>query len=492
MRSSHTHPSGEKAIHPWLKTLSVAFVPGQTSPLLEEVADGLLRHFGLLGHDTQATPDDSTNLILTTAPFGEPIPWRKALIFSLRKRFGIAGTPSLETLVHVTPDRFHALLDHFERALAKEGPDPDDYEFPGLARKAPRVLYDLGGRGGAIVALERLVQAQAMSLRVLLVVGDEHPSEAYHFDLVGAHPKSAADDLEDFYRDIVLRIVTTESTVDVKEHELVGDRIARDVWDGLSTPSEMASAARELGRRNFFTDMVRISDVVQVPAVPESIANQYSEGCFGTWDPHLHALIATVTGSARPVHKGDIGEDDVAVIVGVRPDGGGAQVRHVEGKRNDPPSTEAVEMIDMDSVLPTITLDGDSGENGAVPVIRSKLHGHRGISAYDPSHVEFVKLEPAFYHYLVSCATEAQARGIKEAFARSETLTDPGDPRQVAFTVLPGHGVFMVEKWVAGAAPFQTLWEYMDADYLKVENRVPQGPMWYVPGPSGLSILETS
>ncbi|MFQ5946448.1 MAG: hypothetical protein ACE5NC_09420 [Anaerolineae bacterium] len=492
MSEGHTHPSEEKAIHPWLKSLRVAFVPGQMSPLLEEVADGLLRHFQLLGHDTQATPDDSTDLFLTTAPFGEPIPWRKALIFNLRKRFGTRGAPSIETLVHVTPDRFRALLDHFEQALAKEGPDPDDYEFPGLARKAPRVLYNLGRRGGAIVALERLVQAQAMSLRVLLVVGDGRPSEAYHFDLVGAHPKSEADDLEAFYRDIVLRIVTTESTVDVKEHELVGDRVAREVWEGLSTPTEMISAARQLGKRNFFTDMVRISDVVQVPAVPESIANQYSEGCFATWDPRLHALIATVTGSARPVHKGGIGEDDLAVIVGVRPDGGGAQVRHVEGKRNDPPSTEAVEMIDIDSALPTITLDDDSVENGALPVIRSKLHGHRGISAYDPSHVEFVELEPAYYHYLVSCATEAQARGIKEAFARSESLTDPGDARQVAFTVLPGHGVFMVEKWVSGTAPFQTLWEYMDAGYLKVVNRVPQGPMRYVPGPSGQSILDTS
>ncbi len=490
MSSGHTHPSADNTVHPWLKSLRVAFVPGQTSPLLEEVADGLLRHFKLLGHDTQATPDNSTDLILTTAPFGEPIPWRKALIFNLRKRFGIRGTPSLETLVHVTPERFHALLDHFEQALAKEGPDAVDYDFPGLARGAPRVLYDLGRRGGAIVALERLVQAQAMSLRVLLVVGDGRPTEAYHFDLVGAHPKSEADDLEDFYRDIVLRIVTTDSTVDVKEHELVGDRITRDEWDRLSTPTEMTLAARQLGKRNFFTDMVRISDVVQVPAVPESIANQYSEGCFATWDPHLNALIATVTGSARPVHKGDIGEDDLAVIVGVRPDGGGAQVRHVKGKRNDPPSTEAVEMIDMDSVLPTISLDGDWDGSGEVPVVRSKLHGHRGISSYDPSRVEFIRLQPAYYHYLVSCATEAQARGIKQAFAHSETLTNPADPRQVAFTVLPGHGVFMVEKWVPGAAPFQTLWEYMDAGYLNVENRVPQGPMRYVSGPSGLSILE--
>jgi hypothetical protein len=60
-----------------------------------------------------------------------------------------------------------------------------------------------------------------------------------------------------------------------------------------------------------------------------------------------------------------------------------------------------------------------------------------------------------------------------------------GCPRQVAFTVLPGHGVVIVEKWVVGAAPFQVMWESMDAGYLQVDNRIPQGPMAYVPGPGG-------
>ena len=35
--------------------------------------------------------------------------------------------------------------------------------------------------------------------------------------------------------------------------------------------------------------------------------------------------------------------------VGHRADGRGARVRHVEGKRNDPPSSEAVEMMDADT-----------------------------------------------------------------------------------------------------------------------------------------------
>lgn len=480
-----------KPTHPWLRRLHVAFVPGPTIPLLEEVASGLLRHFRLRGHQVQTTPNDHTDVLLSTARFGEPIHWRKALFFSMRRRFGLSHSPTLYTLIHVPPTELQQLLDHFQAALAKESPDPADFVFPGLASQAPRVLIEQGHRGGPILALERLVQAQAMCLRILLVVGDERPLFAYHFDLVGAHPRSEAEDPESFYEDIVLRIVTTESTYEVTQHEVVDDLIPRTLWSRLTTPSAMCVAARQLGERDFFTEMVRIADVVQVPVVTDVVASQYSEGCFATWDPTLGALVATVTGSARPVDKGDITEDDLAVIVGVRPDGMGALVRHVEGKHNDPPSSEAVEMMDMDSALPTVALGPEWDVATQVPVVRSKLHGHRGIAAYDPRHVESVPLDPPYYHYLVSCATQAQAQGIKRAFARSRALQNPEDPRQVVFTVLPGHGVVIAEKWVAGTAPFQVIWEYMDAGYLRVDNRIPQGPMQYVAGPGGRMLLQT-
>ena len=481
-----------KPTHPWLRRVHVAFVPGPTTPLLEEVASNLLHHFRLQGHQVHTTPDDHTDVILTTAPFGEPIGWRQALLFTARQHFKLSRSPALYTLVHVPPEDFQRLLDHFQAALAKEPPDPTDYAFPGLAPQAHRVLLEQGHRGGPILALERLVQAQAKSIRVLLVVGDDRPLVAYHFDLVGAYPRSEAGDLKSFYDDIVLRIVTTVSATEVTKHEVVGEPIPSALWQRLSTPAAMRVAAQQLGERNFFTEMVRIADLVQVPAVAGAVASQYSEGCYTTWDPTLGALIATVTGSARPVDKVNITEDDLAVIVGVRPDASGALVRHVEGKLNDPPSSEAVEMIDMDSPLPTITLDPAWNIDTQVPVARSKLHGHRGIAAYDLRRVEYVPLDPPYYHYLVSCATDAQARGIKGAFARSEALQNPDDPRQVVFTVLPGHGIVIVEKWVPETAPFQVMWEYMDAGYLQIENRIPQGPMEYTPSPDGKMVLQTA
>lgn len=478
-----------RSVHPWLQTIRVAYVPGPTSPLLAGVVDGLLRRFETLGHTVQTSVEGDTEVLLTTATFGQPVPWRQALLFSARRRFHLHQAPTVFTLIGVSPAQLETRLNELGRALAKEPVDPADFDFPGLTSRAHRVLIEQGRRGGPMLALVRLLQSQAMSIRIILVIGDDRPLAAYLFDLVGAHPRSDAADPEAFAEDLALRIVTAVSTSEVTEHEVLGTPIPRPVWDRLATPAEMISGGRQLGVRHFFTEMVRVDDLVYVPALGEAVASQYSEGCFATWEPALGALMATVTGSARPVDKGNIGEDDLAVIVGVREDGRGARVRHVEGKRNDPPSSEAVEMMDMDRALPSIELGPGWPTRGRVPVVRSKLHGHRGVSAYDPGRVEYVPMDLAYQFYPVSCGTEAQARGIKQAFSRSESLRNPADPRTVAFTILPGHGAVLTEKWVRGKAPFQVLWESMDAGHLEVANEIPQGTLAYLPDGSGRRVL---
>ncbi len=480
-----------KPTHGWLRHIHVSYVPGQTTPLLETVVSDLLDYFRRLGHHVQDKPDAHTDLILTSAVVGEPLNWRESVLLTGRRRLNLEHSPTVITLMQTTPAKFQELLSQFEAILSKESPDPANYNFPGLAPQAFKILLEQGRRGGPIMSLERLLQAQAKSIRIVLVIGEDQPVAAYHFDLVGAYPRSDAADHDAFYTDIVLRMATSVSTSEVVEHQVMPEPVTRATWDGLTTPAAMRAAGQQLGNRNFFTDMIRVADIVQVPAVGDAVASQYSEGCYATWDPRLGVLIATITGSARPVDKGNITDDDLAVIVGVRPDGRGAQVRHVQEKFNTSPSSEAVEMMDMDDRLPKITLSGEWGAEASarVPVVRSKLHGHRGIGSYDPRWVEYAVLDPPYYHYPVSCATAAQAQGIKEAFARAETLRNPDDPRQLAFTVLPGHGCVIVEKWVPGKAPFQVMWEYMDAGYLKVVNAVPQGPMEYVSGPEGKLVL---
>lgn len=479
--------STSQPVHDWLKKIHIHYRPGRANLLLEKFMTMLLIQFEQMGHVVQPEADENTDVLLTTDEFGRVINWRRALMLTGRIQLKLQHTPVAVSVIHITPQKLQEQLSYFEKVLAKQPPDPADFRFEGLAESAASVLIEQGLRGGPILSLLRVMQAQSKCIRILLLVGDDEIESVYHFDLVGAHPVTRFDAGEQiFYEDIVLRLVTYESTHEITKHEVVGDLIPRAEWDELPAAAGMKNAGLELGKRGFFTDMIRISDLTNVPAVTNAISSQYSEGCFATWSPQVNGLIATITGSARPVDKGNVTDDDLAVIVGVRPDGQGVQVRHVDGKDNIKPSSEAVEMIDMDSILPTVRLE----DGTEVPVARSKLHGHRGVSSYNPALVEFVSLDTPYYHYLVSCATEAQAKGIKAAFGRAECLLTPDDPRQLAFTVLPGHGVVIAEKWRAGVAPFQVMWEYMDSGDLVIDKLVPQGPMTYAKDAKGQMVLK--
>ncbi|MGC8780418.1 MAG: hypothetical protein ACP5UQ_06085, partial [Anaerolineae bacterium] len=280
--------------HPWLKKLHVTYLPGPSTPLSADVADRLIRRFGELGHDVQERPTDETDVVLTTARFGEPLSWRQAPAFQLRRQFGLSHTPQFWTIMHARPAEFNALLAHFERALAKEPIDLADFTFPGLAPTAYKPLVEQGRRAGAILSVERLLQAQGLTLGILLVIGDEAPEYAYHFNLVGSYARSDARS-DGFYDEVVLRIVTAMSAEEVAKYVVEPPPVPRAVWKRLTTPKAMQRASLEFGGRGFFTEMVRIADLVSVPAMTDAVASQYSEGCFSTWEPDLDALIATTT-----------------------------------------------------------------------------------------------------------------------------------------------------------------------------------------------------
>jgi len=467
-------------------------VPGPTTPVLEEFAGQLLKSFSRLGQTVLPHPEGHVDVLLTTAAFGQPLHWREAMVFTARRQYHLDRSPTVFTILHATPGQLQQLIDHFDTAVSKPEPDPADYEFPGITSRAYLTLFEQGRRGGPLLSVVRLLQSQAMSIRLILVVGEDSPQEAYTFDLVGAHPRGDASEGGDFYDDIAFRILTAVSTHEITDHEVVGNPIPRSLWGSLSTPKAMIRAGVELGSREFFTEMVQVGTLVNVPTLNNVIANQYSEGCYATWDADLGVLLTTVTGSARPVAKDQLTEDELAVICGIRLDKRGALIQHVEGLRNDPPSSEAVELIAMDEPLPRIRIPDPKhhGIHIEVPVARSKLHGHRGVASYDPQVVEHVYLDPPYYHYPVSCSTEAQAHGILAAFSRSQALNHPEDPRQVVFTVLPGHGVVIVEKWVPGKEPFQVIWEAMDDHILQIESDIPQGPLYYRPGDNGRMVLQ--
>ncbi len=478
MRGNHKN----RPIHDWLTKINIAWVPGSGTPLIESLTGQIMDCFRQDGHTILAHPGDppGADVILSTASFGQPVHFRDSLTLTARRKYALRQAPIVFTLLHARPAEWQSLITHLEKALAKETADPADFAFPGMANLAYHTLFEQGKRGGPVMAIARIIQSQAMSVRNIVVIGEEDlPLYAYTFDLVGAHPRTIAQNGavnggDEFLKDLMYRILTAASTHEITQHTVEERPIPNEVWRKLETPYHMAAAGRLLGKLGFFTEMVKVANLVDVPLLDHAIASQYSEGCYATWEPAIAGLVSTITGSARPVDKDLLSDDELAVISGIRANGQGACIRQVNGKRNDPPSSEAVEMIAMDQVLPHIEFQGHN-----VPVARSKLHGHRGVRAYDPRFVEHVYLEPAFYTYPVSCSTEAQANAIRTAFGRSQALQNPTDPRKIVFTILPGHGVLLVEKWVEGKVPFEILCEAMQNGQLEIENAVPQGPFTY-------------
>lgn len=459
--------------HSWLKQLFISYVPGPSTALADQVAAGLIDYFQSEGQSAPSLPSPETDVILTTARLGQALGWRDSLMFTARRRFRLKHVPTVFTIVHATPGQFREWMAKVE-ALLQKGPEVAP-PFDGVPESASRTLHQQGKRGGAILYLLRILQIQTKCIRVLLVIGEDTPQSALLFDLVGAHPQIKFDDPQTFYRDIATRILTAASTNEITNHQTVEPPIGRDEWKSLDTIEAMTRASHELGKRDFFTEMIKVSHLAEIPGFSEAISSQYSEGCFATWEPRLNGLVTTITGSARPVRKENISDNDLSVIVGIKPERDGALIRKVDGHANHPPSSEAVEMIGMDLSLPRLTL-----QNAAqVPVIRSKLHGHRGVRSFDWTRVEYVPLPESYLYYPVSCSTDAQYRAVQEAFASSYALQNAQDPRQLVFTVLPGHGVVIVEKWVEGKSPFQVIWEAMDDRVIEITNHIPQGPFTF-------------
>lgn len=456
--------------HSWLKQLTICYIPGPSTGLSEQVASNLLGQFRQEGHNTPTQPPPETDVILATARLGEPLGWRESFMFTARRKFQLKKVPTVFTIVHATPEQLREWMTNVE-AVLQQGPAAAP-PFEGVPATASQTLYQQGKRGGAILYLLRILQIQTKCIRVLLVVGEQKPHYAFLFDLVGAHPQIRFEDLRAFYKDVAHRILTAASTREITNHQVVEPPIGREEWEHFPGIEQMTRASQELGKRDFFTEMIKVAQLAEIPGFSEAISSQYSEGCFATWEPEVDGLLTTITGSARPVHKENITDQDLAVIVGIKPERDGALIRKVEGHPNHPPSSEAVEMIGMDLSLPKITL-----RNGTqVPVIRSKLHGHRGVRSFDWTRAEYVPLPESYLYYPVSCSTDAQYRAVQEAFSSSFALQNPQDPRQVVFTILPGHGVVIAEKWVEGKAAFQVIWEAMDHRAIEITNRVPQGP----------------
>ena len=59
----------------------------------------------------------------------------------------------------------------------------------------------------------------------------------------------------------------------------------------------------------------------------------------------------------------------------------------------------------------------------------------------------------------------------------------------MAFTVIPGHGIVIVEKWLQDKRPFDAILDAIETGALNICKPVPQGPFDYERGAGQLMEL---
>lgn len=467
--------------HTWIRPMTVAFLPQAMTPALSLATEAVLNWLRATGSTVQESPDNATELIITTGLFGHKVDRDKSLMFHAKRKYPMLHRPPLITFVDVAEEDYQHWLKHFAELAhipfeTVRKMDVDHY--PGLGPEGLEVLALQARRGGPEVALGRFLQTQFISLRLLAVrSANDRPHKVVNFDLAGAHPTLQANNLEVLGEELGLRLLAATCAREAENHQFLPTRFPRKQWELLSTPDAMIQAGQTFSAYGFFSVPIQIKKLFGYRGLSNALSSQYSEGCYGVFDPDIPGLITTATGSAKLVDKRAITRDDQAIVVNVNPERDGAVVLPLEGNEGVQPSVEAMEMMGICQAAGTHNHLNSRGETVEISNVRSILHGHLGIADYDPAFVESVRLDAPYYQQLVSCGTDALANGTCAAFGRSASLRDPLDPRMVVFLEQPGHGIMVIEKWDPHnpkKPPFDTIREYLEAGHINVTLEVPQ------------------
>ena len=73
MLKGETQSSILNITHSWWRDIRLVYLPTDTTPLIDKVSSGLLAKFEQYGHHVHSIPDNKTDVIITTAPFGKPM-----------------------------------------------------------------------------------------------------------------------------------------------------------------------------------------------------------------------------------------------------------------------------------------------------------------------------------------------------------------------------------------------------------------------------------
>lgn len=476
-------------LHPWAAPISLAYLPRDLTPALSAVAEAIFAWLREAGCTVTTEPNQDTDLIVTTARYGENVTRDEALLFHAKRRYRLSRRPQILTLVDIPEPDYQAWMAHFTRLA--ELPEAEAFQdrYAGLGPQAAEVIAHQARRGGPVLAISRLLQAQMLSIRLMAVrTVNGQPYRALHFDLAGARPVSDATNLEAFGAEAGARLIAAVCAHEVNSHIIESGSIDAEAWAQLEGPDAMVRAGVMFTEYGFFTTPFYVEKLLGYRGISDAISAQFSEGCYAVYEPDIPGMLTTATGSSRLVDKRSITRQDQAVVVGIKPGRDGAIVRPVEGIPTVVPSVEAVELMGLCQAVPVHPRRNRHGDLVQVPNVRAILHGHLGVEAFDPRHVEVVRLEPLFYSQLVSCGTGALANGTAVAFASSEALRSLEDPRRVVFLEQPGHGVLVAEKWLPGdkpGQPFDLIRHALEVGYLRMSYDIAQGPVHWVPAATG-------
>lgn len=472
-------------LHAWMHPIQIAYVPRSTTPSLSLATDALFQWLRAAGCTLTSLPTRDTELIITTARFGERVNRDEALLFHAKRQYRLGRRPQILTIVDIPEADYQSWLAHFSELAELPEALAARHQYPGLGPQAAEVITQQTRRGGPELAMARYLQAQMISIRVMaLRTLNDRPYRAVHYDLAGARPISDATDLEEFAAETGARYLAAVCAQEVNRHQIHPAPLPAEIWQALAGPGAMVEAGRVFAGHGFFTSPVYVEKLLGYRGVSEAISAHYSEGCYALYEPDIPGLLTTATGSSRLVDKRAITRADLAIVTELTAAGDGVVVRAVEGLETVLPSVEAVEMLSLCRAAPGHWRENARGEQMEVPNVRAILHGHLGVESYDPEHVEAVSLDSLYYTQLVSCGTGPLAAGTAAAFARSRALQDLADPRQVVFLEQPGHGVMIVEKWPSPgnpARPFALIEHALAAGYLSMTFSVAQGPIRWEP-----------
>lgn len=458
-------------MHSWLHRVHATALPGSGDESVTALTGQIMSWLKSAGNVVTLHPIPATNVILTTATFGKPVPLECAPFFNAKRRHRLITRPTVVTLVGMRSDEFKDWTEHFANLSAIRR------TYPGLGSEAGRILADQSRTAGPEVALGRLIQAQTKSIRaIVLVYGDNaRPLQAVHYSLAGAHRVTSADNLDEFVRDAGIRILTAACEREVHKCAYVSEPLPLRTWNALTVPSAMIRAGKRFGELGLFSSPVSIETLLGFRGLGDVLSRQFSDGCYAAFEPTISALVVTATGSWRSIDKAAIGQSEQAIVVGVEDASASVRVQPVEGFGRIPPSIEALEMVGICRAGGSHEVRDSEGLSASVPNVRAILHAHRGVDAFNPQRVERIVLDEMFEVFPVSCGTLPLAEASADAFRRSVALRDDHDPRLIVFLEQPGHGVILVEKWSEEREPFDAIHHALVSGDLVLSKRVPQG-----------------